>query len=435
MNGGMFSSRVVALSQHRGVAVQPRLGFSIMDSMVRGIVETIGVPGSVATITLDAFTRVGDYARAHAGFRQGEELNGYPLLAVDPDRTRELLDIADRQGRDVQLRHGTPDPRRLFERAAVVGISVTEGGPVSYAMPYGRRRLAETLPAWREAIGILGSGNRGSIHVETFAGCMLGQLCPPSMLVALSILESLFLEDAGVSDLSVSYAQQTHPRQDVAAVRALRRLADEFFAPETRWHTVVYCYMGLFPQRASGAIGLNAVGALVAAAGGADRYIVKTVAEARGIPSVDQNVSAMRSARRVIGLLESHVSAEPLIDQEEEELYDEARAIITACLAQADGIDACIHDSFERGLLDIPYCLHPDNRREATSRIAPDGRLIWSNRGRVPGGSRVRGDGSVSTAGDFLSGLSHVRDLYDSGAYRDLVRRNFGGLLDRKVQP
>ena len=104
------------------------------------------------------------------------------------------------------------------------------------------------MPFWRESSEILAAGQAEGkpVHMETFGGCLLGQLCPPSLLVAVSLLEGVFFRTHGLRSISLSYAQQTSPAQDREAVAALRRLADEFL-PDVDWHVVIYTYMGLFP--------------------------------------------------------------------------------------------------------------------------------------------------------------------------------------------
>ena len=62
---------------------------------------------------------------------------------------------------------------------------------------------------------------------------MMGQLCPPSLLVAISVLEGLFFRQHGLRSISLSYAQQTSPAQDDEAVAALTSLADELL-PDVR---------------------------------------------------------------------------------------------------------------------------------------------------------------------------------------------------------
>jgi methylaspartate mutase epsilon subunit len=87
--------------------------------------------------------------------------------------------------------------------------------------------LLQATAAWAECCRIL-ADQPEAMHLESFGGCMLGQLCPPSLLIALSVLEGMFFGEHGVRSISVSYAQQTHPEQDLEALAALRQLAAEW---------------------------------------------------------------------------------------------------------------------------------------------------------------------------------------------------------------
>ena len=143
------------------------------------------------------------------------------------------------------MRHGSAPAENIVTTMIEVGLDCTEGGPVSYCLPYGRTPLRRAVPEWARCCELL--ADTGSAHLESFGGCLLGQLCPPSLLVATSILEGLFFRRHGLRSISLSYAQQTHAGQDLEALRALRTLAGEFFAG-LDWHVVLYTYMGVFPR-------------------------------------------------------------------------------------------------------------------------------------------------------------------------------------------
>ena len=82
--------------------------------------------------------------------------------------------------------------------------------------------------------GELVADRGGRAHLETFGGCLLGQLCPPSLLVAISVLEALFFVQHGLRSVSLSYAQQTHPAQDIEALAALRPAGERAAAERRR---------------------------------------------------------------------------------------------------------------------------------------------------------------------------------------------------------
>src|SRR5262249_4060776 len=158
--------------------------------------------------------------------------NGYPIVAHDLETTRAVLAGVADVTFPVQIRHGSPCPEHIFRSLIDAGLHATEGGPVSYCLPYSRTPLELSIDNRTRSCELL-AGVRGAEvepHLETFGGCMLGQLCPPSLLVAMSVLECLFFRQHGLRSVSLSYAQQTNPDQDREAVLALRRLAAQWLS-------------------------------------------------------------------------------------------------------------------------------------------------------------------------------------------------------------
>jgi len=233
-------------------------------------------------------------------------------------------------------------------------------------------QLANNVPAFH--------GFSFQPHLESFGGCMLGQLCPPSLLIAMSVLECLFFRQHGVRSVSLSYAQQTSPDQDREAVLALRRLAAELL-PDMDWHVVIYAYMGVYPRTTGGASALLAEAARLAVRTGAPRLIVKTTAEAHRIPTIADNVNALETAAAAAADERRQPMADPVSDTG---IYAEARALVSAVLDLRPDIGRALADAFRLGYLDVPYCLHPDNAGRARARIDGSGRLNWSDIGSMP---------------------------------------------------
>ncbi|MFF8381467.1 FAD/NAD(P)-binding protein [Streptomyces sp. NPDC015661] len=366
------------------LVVQPRMGMAAPEEMARGVAAVAALPErTVATLTIDSYTRVGDHAAATAALRAGRPLNGFPLVSHGP-RTGARVAASAGRGTPVQVRHGSADPMAIFRTMAAAGLTASEGGPVSYCLPYGRTPLAESVAAWRDSVQYLTERSRAHgrrAHLESFGGCLLGQLCPPSLLVAVSVLECLFFVANGATSVSLSYAQQTHPAQDAGALTALRRLADEFLPPHVDRHIVLYTYMGVYPRTVPGARLLLRRSAELAVRGGAQRLIVKTETEAHRIPTVQENLTALRIAADAARA--AHTAPYPT-GADAEETLAEARTLVTTVLALSDDLGVALLKAFDRGLLDVPFCLHPDNRGAVRSTVAPDGRLHWTDLGALP---------------------------------------------------
>lgn len=365
--------------------VQPRMGFSGHAKMRRGLAAVQGIPAPrIGTITLDSYTRQGDHARARAAVDAGWDLNGYPIVSYDAESNRGL--VAGLQSLDfpIQVRHGTPLPEAVFDALTAAGIDATEGGPISYCLPYGRVPLRGALPAWADCCRRFAElRGQGTVpHLESFGGCMLGQLSPPALLVAITLLEGLFFERHGITSLSLSYAQGTSVVQDVGAVLALRRLAAERLGGVS-WHVVLYTFMGMFPRTRAGARRLIELSAEIAVRSGAERLIVKTAAEAHHVPSIEENVEAMLWAHAVAASTPAAADG-PRVEWHREIVYAQAAALLDAVLDLDPCLDRALELAFARGFLDVPFCLHPDNRNRATSWLDHEGNLWWANPGALP---------------------------------------------------
>ncbi|MEU5092038.1 methylaspartate mutase [Streptomyces sp. NPDC021356] len=408
----------VARARARGdLVVQPRMGFAGAARMRAGLERTKRAAGvTVGTITLDSYTRLGEYAAAEAALARGAPLNGYPLLAHGAAATGVLLDGVQDDSFPVQVRHGSARPRAIFAELVAAGVHATEGGPVSYCLPYSRTPLRESVRSWADACELLASAGRPDLvpHLETFGGCMLGQLCPPGLLVALSVLEGLFFAQHGLRSISLSYAQQTSTEQDMQALAALHRLAARELPADVRWHSVLYAYMGLYPSTGRGAERLLRSAASLAVRGGAARLIVKTAAEAHRIPTIDENVTALELA--------SHTARQdcrggpgPVPDASGGGVYAEARALVHAVRELHPDVGTALVRAFARGLLDVPFCLHPDNQGRTRSVIDGGGWLRWSSTGGLPlPRTAAPQPARAMTAEGLLDSLAFVRRAYDS---------------------
>lgn len=409
-----FGAFVRAARRRGELVVQPRMGFDAPARMRLGLAATKAADATtMGTLTLDSYTRVGQFGAVTQALRTGTPLNGYPIVTHPPEVTAQVLAGIRDETFPVQVRHGSALPGPIIDALVRLGIGATEGGPVSYCLPYGRTPLADSVRNWTEATVRFARLRDQGIepHLETFGGCMMGQLCPPSLLVALSVLEALFFTRHGIPSVSLSYAQQTHRDQDTEAVLALRRLAAELL-PHVDWHVVIYAYMGVYPQTDEGAWRLLGKAAELAVHTGSERLIVKTVAESRRIPTIEENVAALEYAAAVA----RRIAPRPEPDGDDtDQTYREARALVDAVLELDSDPGRALLAAFGRGYLDVPYCVHPDNAGRSRSYLDAQGRLCWACVGAMPLADLVpqAGPRARVTSSGLLADLSYVRRDFD----------------------
>jgi methylaspartate mutase epsilon subunit len=416
-SAGAFHRYVERQRKRGALIVQPRMGFSAMAQMRRGLEAVRGCElPRIGTITVDSFTRLRDFDSVREALRAGKELNGYPIASRTQGENRALLSGLLSDDFPIQVRHGSASPEHIINAAIEAGLDATEGGPVSYCLPYSRVPLGEALAAWGRACRRLAELERRGVpcHLESFGGCMLGQLCPPSLLIALTILEGLFSRQHGIRSLSLSLAQGTSAEQDVAALLVLRKLAARFLA-DVSWHVVFYTFMGKFPETPLGARRLIEASAHVAVSGHAERLIVKTAAEAKRVPTIEDNIAALHWAHdaAVAGRLRPIAP-----NRQEQVILEQATFLVEMVLDLSPTLDRSIELAFQRGFLDVPHCLHPDNRNATRATLDDDGNINWARTGNIPfaNGLAERRNDVEPTSKDLLGMLSYNQSKFDGAA-------------------
>jgi methylaspartate mutase epsilon subunit len=190
------------LAQALGLLVQPRCGVSGHEEMrhLLRFLEDHGGP-DILTITIDSYTRLNLYDQA----RQQTCLNGYPLVTRGVECGRDLVECV---GRPLEVRHGSPDGRLLAEVSFASGVTSFEGGGISYNLPYCKNvPLEHSLRHWQYIDRLTGLLSRDVILDRETFGTLTAVLMPPSVSIAVSILEVQLAVEQGVRCVTVSYPE------------------------------------------------------------------------------------------------------------------------------------------------------------------------------------------------------------------------------------
>ncbi len=412
-NPGFFQQFIERQRKQGRLIAQPRMGFSGFDLMRNGLKKVKDLPGpTIGTITLDSYTRTGEFEKASHALLNGLTLNGYPIIAYGTKKNRELIHGILSPEFPIQVRHGSPLPFEIFQTIIDSGIDATEGGPISYCLPYGRIPLTKSIKSWNKSCELF-AGFQNNAHIESFGGCLLGQLCPPALLVTIVVLEGIFFQQHNINSISLSYAQGYNMEQDAGALKALRRLAD-LYLDKAKWHVVIYTFMGMFPENRTGARRLIEDSIKLALLTESERIIIKTISEAHHIPSIKDNIESLKMA------LGAHPNPEKgshsQIEFHYETIYEQAKFLLDLTLNLSSSIDRSISLAFQKGYLDIPYCIHPDNKNIVRSNIHRNGIIEWAETGGIPfpdSISRLIVQNKKLTSSEFLKLLLFNKVKYE----------------------
>ena len=361
----IFSKKLLAAKKAGKTLVQPRAGVPVIEKHIE-LMQYLQDKGEADLLptTIDSYTRQNRYKEAENGINESLRLdramlNGFPAVNHGVAKCRQVIESVNVP---VQVRHGTPDARLLTEIAYAGGFTSYEGGGISYNLPYCKNiPMERTIKDWQYVDRLTGLYEEMgvSINREPY-GPLTGTLVPPCISHAAAIIEALLAAEQGVKNITVGYGQCGNLVQDVAAIRSLEKLTDEYLCKygysDVVVTTVLHQWMGGFPADEAKAFGVISMGSAIAGLAKATKVIVKTPHEAVGIPTMEANAAGLRCTKQVVNMLADQDFRGDAITAEEEIIAEETRAIVDKCFELGMGdIAVGVCRGVESGALDVPF--------------------------------------------------------------------------------
>ena len=360
-----FSEKLLQAKREGRTLVQPRAGVPVIEEHIK-LMQFLEKEGEADLLpsTIDSYTRQNRYEEAENGISESISLgramlNGFPAVNHGVANCRRVVESVNVP---MQVRHGTPDARLLTEITFAGGFTSYEGGGISYNLPYCKSiPMERTIRDWQYVDRLTGLYEEMgvSINREPY-GPLTGTLVPPCISHAAAIIEALLAAEQGVKNITVGYGQCGNLVQDVAAIRTLQELTDEYLQKygyaDVQVTTVLHQWMGGFPADEAKAFGVISSGSLTAALAKATKVIVKTPHEAVGIPTMEANAEGLRCTKQVVNMLADQSFNVVRLEQEKEVIRMETRAIVDKCFELGNGdIAVGVCRGVEAGVLDVPF--------------------------------------------------------------------------------
>ncbi|MBQ9966450.1 MAG: methylaspartate mutase subunit E [Clostridia bacterium] len=366
----IFSNKLNKAKETGATLIQPRAGVGLIENHIELLkhLQNEGEADLLPT-TIDSYTRQNQYENCAEGIRREKEgmangnyrpfLNGFPAVNHGVDGCRQLVNALDTP---LQVRHGTPDARLLTEITYAGGFTSYEGGGISYNIPYAKNiPIEKTMKDWQYVDRLTGIYEEAGVAINREPyGPLTGTLVPPCISHAVAIIEALAAAEQGVKNITVGYGQLGNLVQDVAAIRSLEELTEEYLARfgYTGVHvtTVFHQWMGGFPADEAKAFGVISWGAATAALAKATKVIVKTPHEAAGVPTKEANAQGLRATKQVVNMLYDQSVVGPRVEAEMSIIKHETRCILDKCLELGhDDIILGAIAGINAGIIDIPF--------------------------------------------------------------------------------
>ena len=349
--------------------IHPRVGVACIKEQKRQLERFKQAGSAVLSFQVDSLTRLGAFSKIDAIFeaqteKEPGQLNGLPMVNYG---VRKLRPVAEGLHRALQTRHSARDARLLCEISYASGVTGFEGGPISYNLPYYRDfHPAEALQFWRyvDRLGALYWERFGIAMDREFFGPLTGTLMPPSLAIVVNILESMVAAKQGARHFTLGLGETGHRIQDIASLAVVKPLVADFLKQldvvDAQLCTVFHQYMAAFPQDLNLARELIMQSAKTCMLGGADRIIVKTPVEAFKIPSLEDNLEAIKLVEAGFGLADFRPVDfyDEVIGAEMDLISKEVHQIMDAMLGLGCGnLNRAIVAGIREGILDIPFVI------------------------------------------------------------------------------
>ena len=360
-----FSKKLIKAKKEGRTLIQPRAGVPVVEEHIK-LMQYLEKHGEADLLpsTIDSYTRQNRYTEAENGINESIRLgramlNGFPAVNHGVAKCRQVVESVNVP---LQVRHGTPDARLLAEITFAGGFTSYEGGGISYNIPYAKSvPLDRSIADWMYVDRLIGLYEEMGIRInrEPF-GPLTGTLVPPFMSHAVAIIEALLAAEQGVKSITVGYGQLGNLVQDVAAIRTLEALTNEYLEKYgytgCEVTTVFHQWMGGFPQDEAKAFGVISWGSAAAAISHATKVIVKTPHEAMGVPTMEANAQGLRCTKQLISMLRDQFLPENVLKAEMEVIAAETRAIVDKVFELGEGdIAVGAVRAFQAGVLDVPF--------------------------------------------------------------------------------
>ena len=361
-----FGKKLLKAKAEGKTLVQPRAGVALVKDHIDLLtyLQDQGEADLLPT-TIDSYTRQNRYKEAEVGIQESVRecksmLNGLPVVNHGVDACRDIITSLNTP---VQIRHGTPDARLLTEISYAGGFTSYEGGGISYNIPYAKNvQLEKTIRDWQYCDRLTGIYEEAgvSINREPY-GPLTGTLVPPCISHSVAIIESLLAAEQGVKNITVGYGQCGNLIQDVAAIRSLASLTEEYLYKygytDVEVTTVLHQWMGGFPQDEAKAFSVISWGSTIAALSKATKVIVKTPHEAMGVPTKEANAEGLRCTKQIINMLgDQELSNGSEVLEEMMIISAETRCIVDKCFELGNGdLAVGVERAFQSGVIDIPF--------------------------------------------------------------------------------
>lgn len=345
-------------------------------------------------ISPDSLTRYNRFEEVQEhmeeSIKTGEsKLNGVPVVNIGVSGVRRIVESVNSP---VSLRGGMPDGRLMAEILCAGGVTSSapdllmdfwqHSAKTPYEYVVGTHQYITRLMGYYEEHGV-----PMSVGIQGFYGAAI----PPSLQAASIIVSAMLVAEQGVKNISIICVAHGNLVQDVASATA-RENALRYYLDKSGYEDVLISKslswsLMQYPAGIEDSLAITFMNTLMARLVGASVSDVRTMAEAKAIPTKENIADTMKIARVIQNFIQTQKvevnreALEPEVRMEEKEI----RAIVDKVLEIGDGdILVGAEKAIAAGILDNPFAANRAAAGKVLGVKDSEGAMRYFDTGNLP---------------------------------------------------
>ena len=356
-------------------------------------VEKEGMADLLGT-SVDSFSRQLSFDEAGRGIEESRKagrsmLNGLPLVNHGVQGFRRVIEAINSP---VSMRYGAADPRLIDEIGYAGGhTSGATDALMDFWHHHARVSLETAISTHRYVQRLIGYYEEHGVPLCASCQGLYGAGISPSLQIAAILVQILMMAEQGVRHARLHFAAHGNLAQDVATAAVLRSLKGHYLK-KYGYHDIeeylsVSFSLVQYPLEAGSAFAVVFMNTLMSKLCGAQANDIRTVAEAKGIPTKEDTAYSFRTAKAMENFLETQKIEvdKKALDDEIRMCELEVRAIVDRVLelGEGDAVDGTIK-AVKAGVLDNPFATNPASPCKVMGIKDKEGALRYLNHGNLP---------------------------------------------------
>jgi methylaspartate mutase epsilon subunit len=344
--------------------------------------------------SVDSFSRQNDYKEAERGIRESVEkgrsvLNGFPIVNHGVAGFRRIIQAVNSP---ISMRYGAADTRLIDEIGYAGGHTAgSTDALMDFWHHHSRIPLETVISTHRYVQRLIGYYEAHGVPLCASCQGLYGAGIPPALQMAAILVQILMIAEQGVKHMRFHIAAHGNLAQDVATANVLRKLAHEYLNQYGYHDVETYLSVSFslvqYPLEPGAAFAVAFMNTLMTKLCGAQANDIRTVAEAKGIPTKEDTAYTFRSVRIMENLIKAQeIAVDPKALAVEEQIVEqEVRSIFDKVLEFGDGdvVPGTIQ-AVKSGVMDNPFATNPTSPCKVMGIKDAEGAIRYLNHGHLP---------------------------------------------------